>query len=75
MILGFCCEKRQIISDFDEDNDITKSDLIDVLDRLTNESVLEIDEKSEICDIVSITRRTDYSSSDHFAFHKVRFVN
>lgn len=40
--------------DFDDDNDITKYDLIDILDKLTTGSELEMDEKSQICDIVSI---------------------
>ncbi len=42
------------ISDFDDDNDITKYDLIDILDRLTFGSELTFDEKSQICDIVSL---------------------
>ncbi|KAG4078715.1 hypothetical protein HA402_015305 [Bradysia odoriphaga] len=40
------------VFDFDDDNDITKFDLIDILDRLTLGSELAVDEKSQICDIL-----------------------
>lgn len=39
--------------DFDDDNDITKYDLMDVIDRLTWGSQLLMEEKVHICDIVS----------------------
>lgn len=43
------------VFDFDDDNDITKYDLIDVIDKLTSGSELMMDEKSQICDIVSVS--------------------
>lgn len=42
-----------MLQDFDDDNDITKYDLIDLLDKLTFGSELLMDEKTQICDIVS----------------------
>lgn len=50
-------KKNNFVLDFDDDNDITKYDLIDIIDRLTAGSELTIDEKSQICDIVSIAHQ------------------
>ncbi|KAJ6644450.1 Calcium and integrin-binding protein 1, partial [Pseudolycoriella hygida] len=43
------------VFDFDDDNDITKYDLMDVIDRLTygsDRAELSMDEKNQICDIL-----------------------